>query len=378
MRIAVLMGTRPEAIKMAPVVRKLAEHPQLEPWVVNTGQHQELIDQVIELFEIQVDRNLEVMQPGQTLASLTSRLIERLDRMIVEDKPDLVLVQGDTTTVLTGALASFYRQVPVGHVEAGLRTGNLAAPFPEEANRRLTTPIASLHFPPTETSRQHLLSEGVPDDTIFVTGNTVIDALQWEVARQREQDVKSQLDRQLAALVGSDLTERPFVLVTGHRRESFGEGFQAICDALSHLAEQFADHLFVYPVHLNPNVKQVVHERLAGRANIRLVGPQPYRQFVALMDRSQVILTDSGGVQEEAPSLGKPVLVMRDTTERPEGVAAGTVKLVGPNRDRIVEEVAKLLTDKSAYRQMAEVANPYGDGNAAGRIVSAVAEFLAS
>jgi len=370
------MGTRPEAIKMAPVVRALEAHPQLEPWVVNTGQHRELIDQVIDLFAIRVDRNLEVMQANQTLASLTARLIERIDLMLVADKPDMLLVQGDTTTVLTGALAGFYRGIPVGHVEAGLRTGDLAAPFPEEANRRLTSPIASLHFPPTTTARDHLLAENVPEDQVVVTGNTVIDALEWEVARQREPTVRTELDAQLAQLVGDDLPKKPFVLVTGHRRESFGGGFDQICEALLSLAETFADHLFVYPVHLNPNVQEIVHAQLGATPNIRLVGPQPYRQFVALLDRCRLVLTDSGGVQEEAPSLGKPVLVMRDTTERPEGIEAGTVRLVGTDALVIVREVSRLLTDESAYRQMAEVANPYGDGQAARRIVAAVAERL--
>ena len=342
MRIAILMGTRPEAIKMAPVVRAVAEFPGMEPWVVNTGQHRELIDQVIELFDIAIDRHLDVMQPNQTLASLTSRLIERLDGVMVDDKPDMVLVQGDTTTVLTGALAAFYRGIPVGHVEAGLRTGDLTAPFPEEGNRRLTTPITSLHFPPTSTSRDHLLAEQVPAADIVVTGNTVIDALVWEVERQREAETRQAIETKLASLVGDDVLTKPFVLVTGHRRESFGGGFEAICRAIRTLAERFADHLFVYPVHLNPNVKEVVHRQLGETDNIRLVGPQPYREFVALLSRCRVVLTDSGGVQEEAPSLGKPVLVMRDTTERPEGVEAGTVKLVGAHYDPIVHEVSQI------------------------------------
>ncbi|MGI9457205.1 MAG: non-hydrolyzing UDP-N-acetylglucosamine 2-epimerase, partial [Aeoliella sp.] len=352
-RVAVLMGTRPEAIKMAPVIRALAAHPQLEPWVVNTGQHRELIDQVIDLFEIQVNRNLGVMQANQTLASLTARLMERIDQMLEGDRPDMVLVQGDTTTVLTGALASFYRGIPIGHVEAGLRTGDLAAPFPEEANRRLTSSLAALHFAPTSQARDNLLAEGVASERVLVTGNTVIDALEWEVARQREPGVREELEAKLAALVGEDLTTNPFVLVTGHRRESFGGGFDEICEALITLANRFNDHLFVYPVHLNPNVKQVVYERLGSTPNIRLIGPQPYREFVALLDRCGVVLTDSGGVQEEAPSLGKPVLVMRDTTERPEGVSAGTVKLVGADAEKIVSETIELLTNPIAYEAMA-------------------------
>lgn len=375
-RVAVLMGTRPEAIKLAPVVRQLAAHPTLDPWVVNTGQHRELIDQVIELFELKVDRNLQVMQPNQTLASLTARLMQRIDEMLAEDQPDMVLVQGDTTTVLTGALASFYRGIPVGHVEAGLRTGDMTAPFPEEANRRLTTPITTLHFPPTAKSEQNLLAEGVSLESMVVTGNTVIDALEWEVNRQRAPGVKQAIDRQLTQLVGDDFGTKPLVLITGHRRESFGGGFDEICRAIRTLAAKFSDHLFVYPVHLNPNVQQVVHAELGELGNVRLVGPQPYREFVALMDRCRVVLTDSGGVQEEAPSLGKPVLVMRDTTERPEGVQAGTVKLVGAHEQVIVDEVSQLLTSEAAYNAMAEVKNPYGDGHAAERIVAAVAGKL--
>lgn len=374
MRVAVLMGTRPEAIKMAGVIRQLAAHPGMEPWVVNTGQHRELIDQVIDLFDLPVDRRLDVMQPNQTLSSLTARLVERIDAMLADDRPDLVLVQGDTTTVLCGTLASFYRGIPVGHVEAGLRTGDLRAPFPEEANRRLTTPLVSLHFAPTTTSQQHLLDERVPASDIFVTGNTVIDALTWEVERQQTPDMASSLDLRLAELVGDEIASKPMVLVTGHRRENFGEGFDEICRALAELAGRFDDHLFVYPVHLNPKVREVVHAELSATPNIRLIGPQPYREFVALLARCRLVLTDSGGVQEEAPSLGKPVLVMRDTTERPEGVEAGTVRLVGARQRNIVEAVTQLLTDDAAYQAMAEVANPYGDGHAAERIIEAIAQ----
>ncbi|QDU58500.1 non-hydrolyzing UDP-N-acetylglucosamine 2-epimerase [Aeoliella mucimassa] len=374
MRVAVVMGTRPEAIKMAPVIQALEKQPGLEPWVVHTGQHRELIDQVIDLFELRVDRRLDVMQPGQTLASLTSRLVERFDEVLVADRPDLVLVQGDTTSVLSCALASFYRGIPVGHVEAGLRTGNMAAPFPEEANRRLTTPLASLHFAPTTTAQQHLLDEHVPQEQIHVTGNTVIDALAWEIDRQQQPSTAAALQQQLTELVGPDYGSKRYVLVTGHRRENFGDGFAQICQALKSLADQFADHLFVYPVHLNPNVKQIVHQQLGETPNIRLIPPQPYREFVALLAGCHVVLTDSGGVQEEAPSLGKPVLVMRETTERPEGVVAGTVKLVGAKAEVIVEQVSTLLSDSQAYRAMAEVANPYGDGHAAQRIVEAILE----
>lgn len=374
-RILILMGTRPEAIKMAPVVRAVGGCPRLEPIVVNTGQHRELIDQVIDLFGIEVHRDLAVMRPDQSLAELTARLVSALDEVLVHLEPDLVLVQGDTTTVLAGALASFYRRIPVGHVEAGLRTGNLASPFPEEANRKLTTTLAAMHYAPTEQSRANLLAEGVADEQIFVTGNTVIDALQLE--RQRQQGTSGDALRQkLTELIGNDFQQRPVVLVTGHRRENFGEGFEQICTALATLADRFADHLFVYPVHLNPNVQKIVGERLGNAKNIRLIPPQPYSEFVCLLDSCRLVLTDSGGVQEEAPSLGKPVLVMRDTTERPEGVDAGTVKLVGPVAKSIIASATELLSDQAAYQRMAEAVNPYGDGQASERIVDAIERFF--
>jgi UDP-N-acetylglucosamine 2-epimerase (non-hydrolysing) len=374
-RIAVFIGTRPEAIKMAPVVAALRAAEGLEPLVVNAGQHREMIQQVIDLFGIAVDADLEAMQPNQTLAGLTARVVERADAALARLAPDMVLVQGDTTTVLCAALASFYRRIPIGHVEAGLRTGNLTSPFPEEANRRLVSPLADLHFAPTETARQALLAERIPAERILVTGNTVIDALLMELRRQERPEVRGALHTELAALVGADWLDRPLILVTGHRRENFGEGFEQICAALDELARQ-RDLLIVYPVHLNPRVKEVVYARLGERENIRLIPPQPYSQFVALAAASRLILTDSGGVQEEAPSLGKPVLVMRDTTERPEGVAAGAVKLVGPHADRIVAETQRLLTDRNAYEQMARVANPYGDGAAAPRIADRVREYF--
>jgi UDP-N-acetylglucosamine 2-epimerase (non-hydrolysing) len=374
-RIAVFIGTRPEAIKMAPVVAALRAAEGLEPLVVNAGQHREMIQQVIDLFGIAVDADLEAMQPNQTLTGLTARVVERADAALARLAPDMVLVQGDTTTVLCAALASFYRRIPIGHVEAGLRTGNLASPFPEEANRRLVSPLVDLHFAPTETARQALLAERIPAERILVTGNTVIDALLMELRRQERPEVRGALHAALAELVGGDWLDRPLILVTGHRRENFGEGFEQICAALDELARQ-RDLLIVYPVHLNPRVKEVVHARLGERENIRLIPPQPYSLFVALAAASRLILTDSGGVQEEAPTLGKPVLVMRDTTERPEGVAAGAVKLVGPHADRIVAETQRLLTDRNAYEQMARVANPYGDGAAAPRIADRVREYF--
>lgn len=369
-RILVLMGTRPEAIKLAPVIAALAEDPRFASTVVNTGQHRQLIDQVVERFEIHVDRDLAVMQPDQTLAGLTARLLRAIDDVMMAVDPHLVLVQGDTTTVLAGALASFYRRTPVGHVEAGLRTHDLASPFPEEANRQLATKLAALHFAPTEWSRQNLLDEGVAPERVIVTGNTVIDALHAEVERQRNSGAGEKL---LASL---SLQAVPYVLVTGHRRENFGQGFEQVCDALLTLAGKFPDTQWVYPVHLNPRVKDVVHERLAQAANIRLLPPQPYDAFVALLAGCRLVLTDSGGVQEEAPSLAKPVLVMRDTTERPEGVDAGTVRLVGADATRIVAEVSRLLTDQTAYVEMANAANPYGDGRSAGRITAAIADYL--
>ncbi len=375
-RIAVLMGTRPEAIKLAPVIAALEEADDFEPIVINTGQHRELIDQVVSLFGISVDRDLAVMQPDQSLASLTARLLTALDEALVKLDPKMVLVQGDTATVLSGALASFYRRIPVGHVEAGLRTGDLASPFPEEGNRRLTTPIAALHFAPTELSQQNLLDERVDPAAVFVTGNTVIDALRMELDRQSDPKVGHELAERLCQQGGADLLDRPSVLVTGHRRENFGAGFDQICDAIQTLAERFPETLFIYPVHLNPNVKGVVHERLGDLENVRLLPPQPYSEFVALLGACRMVLTDSGGVQEEAPSLGKPVLVMRDTTERPEGVSAGTVRLVGPVSQAIIAGVSELLTDEAAYNRMAEAVNPYGDGLASGRIAEACREFL--
>ncbi len=376
-RIAVFMGTRPEAIKLAPVIAALRQAEDFEAIVVSTGQHREMLKQVVDTFGIRIDHDLDVMLPNQTLASLTARLMTRIDEWLAANTPDMALVQGDTTTVLVAALACFYRRIPIGHVEAGLRTGNMLAPFPEEANRRLATPLATLHFAPTQTARQHLLREGIDDRSILVTGNTVIDALQMEVARQKDPALLKQINAELAGLVADDWSRVPYVLITGHRRENFGNGFEQICDAIHVLAERFADHRFVYPVHLNPNVKGPVHERVGTLSNVKLIQPQDYRRFVALMAGSRLVLTDSGGVQEEAPSLGKPVLVMRDTTERPEGVEAGTVVLTGANTERIVEEVSRLLRDKKAYRAMAEAVNPYGDGQASARIVQRIREHFA-
>ena len=372
-KITVIFGTRPEAIKLAPVVLALKADPRFKCDVCVTAQHRQMLDQVLVAFGISPDTDLDLMVPDQTLAGLTARAVEAVDRHLAKAKPGLVLVQGDTTTTFCSALAAFYHHIPVGHVEAGLRTGNLESPWPEEANRILTTRITRLHFAPTESNRANLLREGVPDDRIVVTGNTVIDALflALDIVRRNPPEVPG-LPKALVRGAG------PLVLITGHRRENFGAGFDSICKAIAELAARFPDTAFVYPVHLNPNVRRPVDEilRSAGTDNVYLIEPLPYLPFVAMMNRSTVILSDSGGVQEEAPSLGKPVLVMRDTTERPEAVTAGTVKLIGTDQRAIVEETSTLLTDRAAYDAMARAMNPYGDGKATGRILAACAEFL--
>jgi UDP-N-acetylglucosamine 2-epimerase (non-hydrolysing) len=375
--VAVFMGTRPEGIKMAPVIAALQKSTDLECRVVATGQHREMFRQVAEQFGFAVDADLAVMQPDQTLASLTARLMDKIDAWLEGGRPDMALVQGDTTTVLVSALACFYRRIPIGHVEAGLRTGNIWSPFPEEVNRRLASPIVSVHFAPTESAKAALLREGIAEASIEVTGNTVVDALFMELAQQDKADVRAAIDASLGAVLGPGWAEVPFVLITGHRRENFGEGIRQICEAITVLARRYPDHHFVYPVHLNPNVKEHVDRLLGGLPNVRLIPPQGYRHFVALMSRCRLVLTDSGGVQEEAPSLGKPVLVMRDTTERPEGVSAGTAILTGPHAHSIVEHTVRLLDDRAAYDSMANAINPYGDGHAAERIVARVRRHLA-
>lgn len=374
-KIAVIFGTRPEAIKLAPVVLALRRHLRLSCRVCVTAQHRQMLDQVLDVFGIVPDVDLDLMQPGQTLAGLTARAIEAIDEFLAEQRPELVLVQGDTTTVFCASLASFYRQIPVGHVEAGLRTGNLKSPWPEEANRLLTTRLASLHFTPTEMNRRNLIREGVASETIFVTGNTVIDAL--FVALERVRKLPPEIPG-LPVETMASWNGCPIVLITGHRRENFGPGFESICRAVFDLARRFHDVQFVYPVHLNPCVREPVNRILgeAGTANVHLIDPLPYLPFVWLMDRATLLLTDSGGVQEEAPSLGKPVLVMRDTTERPEAVEMGTVKLVGTDMKSIVANVSALLTDKTAYAAMANAVNPYGDGQATGRILAVCEQFL--
>lgn len=367
MRILSVFGTRPEAIKMAPVVNALARTEGVDSRVCVTAQHREMLDQVLALFKIVPDYDLNIMTPGQDLTDITAKVLHNLRPVLADFSPDLVLVHGDTTTTLAASLAAYYQQIAVGHVEAGLRTGNIFSPWPEEVNRKVAGAIADLHFAPTERSRANLLAENVPIDRIHVTGNTVIDAL-VQVVELMERD--DRLKERLSKNFTLD-TAKKLILVTGHRRESFGEGFLRICRALRQIAER-PDVEIIYPVHLNPNVKRPVEELLRDRSNVHLVPPQDYLPFVYLMHRSSLILTDSGGVQEEAPSLGKPVLVMRDTTERPEAVDAGTVRLVGTDEDLIVSNVSMLLDDQAAYDAMSFAHNPYGDGQAAQRICDAI------
>jgi UDP-N-acetylglucosamine 2-epimerase (non-hydrolysing) len=368
-KVLLIFGTRPEAIKMAPVIRALSRHKRRFQLVAAiTSQHREMLDQVLELFGIRADCDLAVMTENQTLSTLTARILERLEPVFQREKPDLVMVQGDTTTTLCGALAAFYHRVPVAHVEAGLRTGNLDQPYPEEANRVMTSVIASLHLAPTETARANLRREGIPADRIFVTGNTSIDALLW-AARLPQEPTAALRDATTSA-------GGPKLLVTAHRRENHGAPLGEICRAVQMLIERHPAAEVIFPVHLNPRVQEVVREMLGGVSQVKLLPPLGYRDFVHAMMWADLILTDSGGVQEEAPSLGKPVLVLRETTERPEAIAAGTARLVGTASDRIVAEAMRLLTDKAAYEAMAHVRNPYGDGRAATRIVAACRQFL--
>jgi len=371
-KISLIFGTRPEAIKLCPLVLEFKKHPEFETHVCVTGQHRQMLDQVLEVFAVIPDVDLKLMQPDQTLAGLTARAITAVDGYLADYKPDIVIVQGDTTTSFCAALAAFYRWIPVGHVEAGLRTWNKFSPFPEEINRVMTSRIADLHFAPTPWAKDNLVKEGVPEDHIFVTGNTVIDALHIAVEKVRKDPPA--IPGVPKELLNGDT--RPMVLITGHRRENFGDGFRNICQAISELSTRFPDVAFVYPVHLNPNVRKPVFDMLSGRDNIHLIEPLSYLPFVALMNRSKLVLTDSGGVQEEAPGLGKPVLVMRDTTERPEAVKAGTVEMVGTDETTICNQVSMLLTNENAYRAMANAVNPYGDGNACQRIVAAMRTWV--
>ena len=371
-RILVIFGTRPEAIKMVPVVQALRALPGLETQVCVTAQHREMLDQVLKLFALTPDFDLDLMTPGQDLTSLTNRLLKELPAVFEAAQPDLVLVHGDTTTAMAATLAAFYAKIPVGHVEAGLRSGNIQSPWPEEMNRRVVDQMCSIFFAPTQESRQNLLNEGTADADILVTGNTVIDAL-LDVAARIDQD--QALASQLANQFAEHLSDKRLILVTGHRRENFGTGFEHLCQALSDVAAR-GDAQVLYPVHLNPNVQKPVFDILGDEPNVTLIPPQDYLPFVYLMTRAEIILTDSGGIQEEAPSLGKPVLVMRDTTERPEAVEAGTVRLVGTDRAKIVAEVSRLLEDPEHYAQMSRAHNPYGDGQAGTRIAAAIEEWL--
>jgi UDP-N-acetylglucosamine 2-epimerase (non-hydrolysing) len=371
-KVLSVFGTRPEAIKMAPLVLALATDERFDARVCVTGQHREMLDKVLDLFAIQPAFDLNIMKPGQDLTDITIAILQGMKGVFAQFKPDVLLVHGDTATTLATTLAAYYQQIPVAHVEAGLRTGNLYSPWPEEANRKLTSALAALHFAPTETSSQNLQREGVPANSIVVTGNTVIDALLEVVKKLKNNaDLQQRFGEQFAFL----LPERRIVLVTGHRRESFGGGFERICQALADTAQAFPDVQIVYPVHLNPNVSEPVNRLLAGIDNIHLIEPLDYLPFVYLMNRAYIILTDSGGVQEEAPSLGKPVLVMRDTTERPEAVQAGTVKLIGTEVASITLHLRELLTGTAAYQRMSVAHNPYGDGNSCQRIVQALAQL---
>jgi UDP-N-acetylglucosamine 2-epimerase (non-hydrolysing) len=371
--ILTVFGTRPEAIKMAPLVKALENDDRFDSKVCVTAQHREMLDQVLVLFDIVPDYDLNIMKANQNLSQITTNILSGLGRVFDDFTPEYVLVHGDTSTTFSTALAAYYRQIKIGHVEAGLRTGNLYSPWPEEGNRKLTGAIANLHFAPTENAKHNLISENIADNNCFVTGNTVIDALL--IVRNKilaNHELTSQLETQFETI----LTQR-FVLITGHRRENFGQGFERICDAIKCLAYKFPLVNFVYPVHMNPNVINIVSDKLSSIVNVFLIEPLDYLPFVFLMDRSTIILTDSGGIQEEAPSLGKPVLVMRDTTERPEAVLAGTVKLVGTNPKAIIDNVTLLLTDTELYEKMASVNNPYGDGKSSTRIIEYLhAKFL--
>lgn len=380
-KVMLVFGTRPEAIKMAPLVKEFQKQPKrVETVVCVTGQHREMLDQVLKIFDIKPDYDLNIMKQGQDLYDVTARVLTGMRDVLKEVKPDVVLVHGDTTTSTAAALAAFYQQIPVGHVEAGLRTHNIYSPWPEEMNRLLTGRLATYHFSPTPLSRNNLIKESVDDRNIIITGNTVIDAFYWVVDKIKN---NKELDNELEDILskaGYDVNRlnngKKLVLITGHRRENFGDGFINMCTAIKDLTVKYPDLDFVYPMHLNPNVRKPIHEvfgeNLSGLKNMFFIEPLEYLSFVYLMEKSSIVLTDSGGIQEEAPGLGKPVLVMRDTTERPEALDAGTVKLVGTDYNKIVNEVSSLIDDKAAYEKMSKAVNPYGDGLACGRIVNAL------
>ena len=372
MRILSIFGTRPEAIKMAPLVLEMEKSEYIESLVCVTAQHREMLDQVLELFGIKPDYDLDLMLPGQSLSGLSSRMIESLDIVLKDANPDLILVHGDTTTTFISSLCAFYNQIPIGHVEAGLRTGNLKSPWPEEANRVLTGVLTKFHFAPTTNAKNNLLNENVSEDNIFVTGNTVIDSLL--TIRDKLNSNDHNILNNSALNLPFNLEQEKIILITGHRRENFGSGFENICKAILILSQKYQDLKFVYPVHLNPNVRKPVSELLSAQENVYLIEPLEYLPFINIMSNSYLILTDSGGIQEEAPSLGKPVVVMRETTERPEAVEAGTVCLVGTNADKIVNKVSELIDDEESYQNMSRSHNPYGDGQASLRIISHIIE----
>ena len=370
-KILLVFGTRPEAIKMAPLVLAFQKYShKIEAKVCVTAQHREMLDQVLQIFDITPDYDLNIMRPGQDLYDVTSNILLGMKDVLTEYKPDVVLVHGDTTTTIATALSTFYQKIPVGHVEAGLRTGDIYSPWPEEANRKLTGVLTQYHFAPTLTSQKNLTNEGIKTDNIYVTGNTVIDALFWVLEKiENTNTLKKELSQKILTQFSAFESDNKFVLITGHRRENFGQGFLNMCNGIKTLAQTHPQVNFVYPVHLNPNVQKPVLELLSGIENIYLIDPLDYEPFVFLMSKAYLILTDSGGIQEEAPSLGKPVLVMRDTTERPEALDAGTVKLVGTNTENIIAEVNRLLEDSSAYEKMSQAHNPYGNGKACEKII---------
>ena len=368
-KILTVFGTRPEAIKMCPLVHALKAESKIESRVCVTAQHREMLDQVLDLFEIKPDYDLDIMQPNQGLYEITTNILQKIKPVLEDFKPDLVLVHGDTSTTFVTSLAAFYQQIKVGHIEAGLRTGDIYSPWPEEANRKLTSALTQHHFAPTTGSEKNLLNENIPQANITVTGNTVIDALLWVKEKIANNE---KLEKTLSSQYNFLDQSKRLILVTGHRRESFGDGFENMCKALREIATTHSDVEILYPVHLNPNVQEPVNRLLKDISNIHLIDPQDYLPFVYLMTRAHIILTDSGGIQEEAPSLGKPVLVMRDTTERPEAIDAGTVKLVGTNCQKIVNEVSTLLNNEQAYLAMSKAHNPYGDGKACDKIVKKI------
>tara|TARA_Y100000768_G_scaffold246091_1_gene186621 strand:- start:3140 stop:4306 length:1167 start_codon:yes stop_codon:yes gene_type:complete len=377
-KVMIVFGTRPEAIKMAPVCKQfLDDSENFETIILVTAQHREMLDQVLEIFEINPDIDLDLMQDNQNLSDLTAHVLAKINSHINKIKPDCILVHGDTTTTLAASMAAFYNNLPLGHVEAGLRTNNLLAPYPEEFNRQIASKISKWHFAPTDLSKKNLLEERISNENIFIVGNTVIDALHWVLSSIDENKEKK---KEIEGLIDSKLSfkwrDTNFILITGHRRENFGRNFEEICEAISLLSDKYNDLHFVYPVHLNPNVQKPVNKILGEKNNIHLIDPLEYESFVFLMRNSYLVLTDSGGIQEEAPSLGKPVLVMRDVTERPEAIKAGTVKLVGSDKNKIVSEVDKLYSDRELYKKMSTAHNPFGDGYSGKKIYEIIKEYF--